>query len=119
MGKIFRVNLLNQNKGLLSMSLPKYVPVMKGNPTAFTCLGNWYDIADPESVKSMFEILNRVSVRDRTTGFEEFQEALFKNNRLNRQLKLLVDGVRIVDNKIVCEDIEDENWFDLRDNLNK
>jgi len=61
------------------MSLPKYVPVMKGNPTAFTCLGNWYDLADRESIESMFKILNDdvCSKRDRDTGFKEFMDAMY------------------------------------------
>jgi len=56
--------------------LPKYVPVMKGNATAFTCLGNWYDTSNLESIKSMFEILEQVGKRDRKTGFAEYQKAL-------------------------------------------
>ncbi len=63
------------------MSLPKYVPVMKGNSTAFTCLGNWYDTNDRESIKSMFEILKTCTARDVATGFDEFLEAMFKEKQ--------------------------------------
>lgn len=59
------------------MSLPKYIPVMKGNATAFTCLGNWYDTADPSSIKSMFEILGQVGKRDYATGISEYLSAVY------------------------------------------
>ena len=54
--------------------LPKYVPVMKGTSTAFTCLGNWYDLADPESLESLHGMLLQVSKRDLRTGLSELFE---------------------------------------------
>jgi hypothetical protein len=51
---------------------PKHVPVSKGNPTAFTCLGNWYDLNDPESMYSLRCTLAHVtSVRDLRMAVEE------------------------------------------------
>ena len=54
------------------MTLPKHVPVAKGNKTAFTCLGNWYDLADRESCASLLELLAGVkSHRDKNTALAE------------------------------------------------
>jgi hypothetical protein len=56
--------------------LPKYVPVMKGNASAFTCLGNWYDLKDPESMESLHGILARVtSLRNLRTAVAEVDGA--------------------------------------------
>jgi len=62
------------------MSLPKHIPVMKGNATAFTCLGNWYDTADPSSIKSMFEILGQCGKRDYATGIVEYMDAVYNQS---------------------------------------
>lgn len=57
----------------------KYILVTKGNDTAFTCLGNWYDTADEESMRSVFAMLAEcTSVRDRRTAVEELFNALCK-----------------------------------------
>ena len=46
--------------------------VMKGNETAFTCLGNWYDLADRESCADLLETLAGVrGYRDKNTAIAE------------------------------------------------
>ena len=46
--------------------------VLKGNRTAFTCLGNWYDIADRESCADLLDTLCCVrSMRDKNTAIAE------------------------------------------------
>lgn len=46
--------------------------VMKGNKTAFTCLGNWYDLADRKSCADLLETVVRVtSRRDKDTAIAE------------------------------------------------
>lgn len=56
--------------------MPKLVPVMKGNASAFTCLGNWYDLNDPQSMESLRCTLAHVtSVRDLRTATAEVDEA--------------------------------------------
>jgi hypothetical protein len=56
--------------------LPKYVPVMKGRASAFTCLGNWYDLKDPESMESLQGTLALVtSLRDLRTAVMEVDTA--------------------------------------------
>lgn len=57
------------------MTLPKYVPVKKGMPGAFTCLGNWYSLADPASMNSLKETLRRVCPTDLKTAKQEIAEA--------------------------------------------
>jgi len=55
---------------------PKHVPVMKGNPSAFTCLGNWYDLNDPDSMHSLHCMLAHVtSLRDLRTAVGEVDTA--------------------------------------------
>lgn len=68
----------NHHKGI-TMAFPEYknVPVMKGNDTAFTCLGNWYDTSDKESIESMFTILLGCSKTDRKTGYQEYLDAAY------------------------------------------
>lgn len=64
----------------MKTSLPKFVRVMKGNATAFTCLGNWYDLADPESMESLREMLKIVTnTADRRMAVSEIEEARAKN----------------------------------------
>lgn len=46
--------------------------VAKGNKTAFTCLGNWYDLADRESCADLLETLAMVtSRRDKNRAIAE------------------------------------------------
>lgn len=46
--------------------------VLKGNRTAFTCLGNWYDLADRESCADLLWVLAGVrSMRDKNTAIAE------------------------------------------------
>ena len=61
------------------MAFPEYkhVSVMKGNDTAFTCLGNWYDTSDKESIESMFAILLDCTPADRKTGYQEYLDAAY------------------------------------------
>ncbi len=62
------------------MAFPEYkhVSVMKGNDTAFTCLGNWYDTSDLESIESMFSMLLDIPRGDRKTGYQEYIDALYR-----------------------------------------
>jgi len=66
----------------MKRQLPKYVPVMKGNPGAFTCLGNWYDLDSQESMASLDGMIKWVrSKTDLKTAKQEIAEAkdLLKN----------------------------------------
>lgn len=58
-----------------STTLPPFVPVMKGNPSAFTCLGNWYDLGDPASMESLEAILKLTGKTDTRTAREEIRYA--------------------------------------------
>lgn len=61
---------------LKDVTIP-YVQVSKGNPTAFTCLGNWYDTADSKSMASLAMLLATItSKRDILTAIEEIREAM-------------------------------------------
>ena len=58
------------------MSMPRYVPVQKGNRGAFTCLGNWYDLDCEDSMDSLKAILKMVrGPRDLHTAIEELVDA--------------------------------------------
>ena len=60
------------------VTLPEFVPVQCGLPTAFTCLGNWYDLKNLESLDSLKAILIQVGKRDLGTGLEELVLANYK-----------------------------------------
>ena len=46
--------------------------VQKGKRTAFTCLGNWYDLADRESCADLLEVIASVtSHRDKNCAIAE------------------------------------------------
>lgn len=46
--------------------------VMKGSPTAFTCLGNWYDLEDRESCADLLEVIAGItSSRDKNAAIAE------------------------------------------------
>lgn len=58
------------------MTLPKYVHVQKGEPGAFTCLGNWYNLYDTQSMTSLLLLINQIrSLRDLKTAIHEVVEA--------------------------------------------
>lgn len=58
-----------------STTLHTFVPVMKGNPSAFTCLGNWYDLADPASMESLEAMLKTTEKAGTKTAREEIRYA--------------------------------------------
>jgi len=62
-----------------------YIPVQKGNKTAFTCLGNWYDLADVKSFESLMLLLKSIrSKRDYKTAINEIFEAINNEHILEK-----------------------------------
>ena len=54
----------------------KYCPIKyRGNPSVFTALGNHYDLAIPESIAYLRQMLDKACARDRKTGYEELTAA--------------------------------------------
>jgi len=56
-------------------------PDLKGS---FTCLGNWYNLHNEQSMYDLSEILSHVSPGDRKTAREEIAQAKLKSEKWER-----------------------------------
>lgn len=57
--------------------LPRSVPVSKGNKSAFTVLGDWYDYKDPKSMAALAIMMLGVTGKtDAATARKEIEDAV-------------------------------------------
>lgn len=62
--------------GIFGTGTVTLIRVMKGNKTAFTCLGCWFDLADPDSMETLEHMLKGVTARgDLRMAAKEIHEA--------------------------------------------